>query len=76
MRHLVTLTDDERDELLRWADHVDVLVRFCAAHMPADRVPQYNAGSAAFWAICHRIAGNNEHAEKLAASIPTAPLTA
>lgn len=65
------LTKDERDELLRWADHVDVLVRFCATHMPANRVDQYRAGSAAFWAMCHRIAGHDATAEKLAVDVPT-----
>lgn len=64
------MTQDERNELLRWADHVDVLVRFCSVAIPHDRVDQYRAGSAAFWAMVHRIAGNDETADKLAAQIP------
>lgn len=64
------MTQDERNELLRLADHVDVLVRYCACHMPSERIPQYKAGASAFWAMVHRIAGNDEQANKLAAEVP------
>ena len=64
------LTQDERNELLKWADHVDVLVRFCSVAMPSNRVEQYRAGSAAFWAMVHKIAGNDETANELAKKVP------
>lgn len=55
----------DKDELLRLADHVDVLVRFCAVYMPKDRHNQYYDGANAFWAMLYRIAGNDEMANKL-----------
>ncbi len=64
------MTQDERNRLLRLADHVDVLVRYCACHMPKDRVDQYNAGAAAFWSIVQSIAGNDQDAAKLAQMVP------
>lgn len=64
------MTQDERNELLRWADHVDVLVRFCAVHMPANRVDQYSAGSAAYWAMVWKISGDDVKAAELAKRVP------
>lgn len=65
------MTQDERNALLKLADHVDVLVRFCAAHMPSERKGQYDAGANAFWSIVYRIAGDDDRANKMAAMVPS-----
>lgn len=69
------MTQDERNALLRLADHVDVLVRFCSVHMPSDRVDQYYAGANAFWSMVHRIAGDDAKADWLLAKVPAEVIT-
>jgi hypothetical protein len=57
----------DADELLKLLDHVDVLVRFCCCHMPD--IQKYARGSKAMWAVAHRLAGNDEVADRLVREI-------
>jgi hypothetical protein len=45
-----------REEALLALDDVDVLIRYCAVHMPRERARQYNLGGEAFWKVVHWIA--------------------
>jgi hypothetical protein len=53
----------DRDELLHLLDHVDSLVRFCSVSVID--VGRYTRGSTAMWAVVHRLAGNDEMADRL-----------
>ena len=57
----------DRRELLKLLDHVDSLVCFCSVNMPD--VGRYYDGGNALWAVVHRLAGDDETADKLIAKI-------
>ncbi|MBD8902815.1 hypothetical protein [Methylobacterium bullatum] len=57
----------DRRELLKLLDHVDSLVCFCSVNM--NDVGRYYDGGNALWAVVHRLAGDNEAADRLIAKI-------
>ena len=57
----------KRAEMLGLLDDVDSLVRFCSCNMPD--VERYDIGAKAMWSVAHRLAGNDEIADQLAADV-------
>ena len=54
-------------ELLCLLDYVNSLVCFCSGSMPD--VERYYRGGLAMWAVCHRLAGNDQTARNLIARL-------